>query len=50
MPINRVTLFKAADDDIPAILEKYTTLAADAKKVRLCSHPTPNSPGPIHIP
>ncbi|KAK8253132.1 hypothetical protein HDK77DRAFT_437538 [Phyllosticta capitalensis] len=32
MPINRVTLFKAADDDIPAILEKYTTLAADAKK------------------
>ncbi|OJD40779.1 stress responsive a b barrel domain-containing protein [Diplodia corticola] len=32
-PINRITLFKVPNpDDIPAILEKYTTLTTDAKK------------------
>ncbi|KAF2136716.1 uncharacterized protein K452DRAFT_237027 [Aplosporella prunicola CBS 121167] len=32
-PINRVTLFKIPNKgDIPAILDKYTTLAVDAKK------------------
>ncbi|KAF2089642.1 stress responsive A/B barrel domain-containing protein [Saccharata proteae CBS 121410] len=33
MPIKRITLFKVPNaDDIPAVLDKYTTLAQDAKK------------------